>query len=124
MLQPITPTRRTHPHLLKFRQKLLRNQTLAELHINALLLSMRVKYTKQQVFFCTKTECSYIADFWLPHQRVVLECDGRWHFTKLGRSRDLLRDEEFALSHIRTVRLINGRALKLKREGLARLLRF
>ena len=49
----------------------------------------------------------YIADFYCPKLKLVVEVDGGQHFEKKGLSKDKKRDEYFALVNITVVRFSN-----------------
>ena len=54
----------------------------------------------------------YIADFFCPEFRVVLELDGAGHMTKLGVERDARRDEFMKRFGIRVMRIENRLVFK------------
>lgn len=49
----------------------------------------------------------YIADFYCPSERLVIELDGEQHFTAAGRKRDQKRDQYFHDKRIMVLRFEN-----------------
>jgi very-short-patch-repair endonuclease len=49
----------------------------------------------------------YIADFYCPSLKLVIEVDGGQHFEEKGLIKDKKRDDYFALVHITVVRFSN-----------------
>lgn len=84
----------------KFRNKLIKNQTNAELAFKALLKLANIKYEFQKIIFYNNS--FYIVDFYIPDKNVVIEIDGNHH--------DIVKDK------VRTENLL--------REGISRVHRF
>ena len=53
----------------------------------------------------------YIADFYCPSEKLVIELDGQHHFTLEGKSRDIERDMHLALMEKRVLRFENKEVL-------------
>ncbi len=53
----------------------------------------------------------YIADFYIPEQKLIIECDGE-HYHKLGNSRDRKRDAVLKKLGYKIIRF-RGREIKL-----------
>ena len=49
----------------------------------------------------------YIADFYCPSERLVIELDGQHHYTPEGKKRDLERDENLEELNIKVLRFKN-----------------
>lgn len=95
-----------------------RNPTLAEEYISELLYNCKLKFVTQQCFYNMLTGDCYIADFWLKKYKVVIECDGRQHYTHSGTRKDKIRDERFMKAGIRTIRLPNWAVFSLNKTKL------
>ncbi len=59
---------------------------------------------------------SYIADFYCPQKRLVIELDGGQHYSDEGKSYDKLREEYMLSSGIDTIRFSNADVLKNTEE--------
>ncbi len=66
----------------------------------------------------------YIADFYCPALRLVVELDGGQHYSEEGSAYDRLRAEYMAAMGIRTVRFPNNEVLKNLTGVLAELERW
>jgi very-short-patch-repair endonuclease len=49
----------------------------------------------------------YIADFYCPEERLIIELDGRPHYTPDGRAKDKERDDHLELLNIKVIRFEN-----------------
>ena len=88
----------------KYARKLRRNQTPAEKHMWVLIF---MGFLPQRV-----TPIGYIADYWNPLSRVIVELDGGPHFTTEGAASDYQRDDRHRQHGIYTIRIHNQAALK------------
>ena len=78
-----------------------RNMTDAE----ALLWSkLRGKQIKCLQFYRQRIIGRYIADFYCPKSKLVIEIDGGQHYSKEGREKDLKRDEYMRKAGITVLR--------------------
>ena len=71
-------------------QSLRRNMTKEEKHLwYDFLKQLSVTVKRQKVFG------SYIADFYVPKAKIIIELDGSQHYTEKGEASDKKRDEFF-----------------------------
>jgi len=102
---------RVKPMVARERQwKLLANMTPAEKQMEQWLNESGHKFKSQEIF--TMDGFYYIADFWLPKCRVVLELDGSHHFMDWGQEQyDIRRDKrisEHNRGNIEVIRIPNA----------------
>jgi len=89
----------------KIRQRLRRNLTLAEeIFWNQVSKSkfMNLKFRRQHGIG------KYIADFYCPTKKLIIEIDGNSHFTKQGQLRDAERSRYIASLGYRIIRYNNN----------------
>ena len=91
------------------RRELRKNLTEAE---RALWEKLRGKRLEGLKFFRQYGIGSYIADFYCPQRRLVIEVDGGQHFSKEGKNYDTQREEYMSSLGIRTLRFSNLDTLK------------
>lgn len=65
----------------------------------------------------------YIADFYFPYSRVVVEADGRQHYTDKGMKHDRERAEYMERLGIKTVRFTNEEIIESTEEVISRIVR-
>jgi very-short-patch-repair endonuclease len=53
----------------------------------------------------------YVADFYCPSERLIIELDGQHHFTPDGRTKDLERDKHLEMKNIKVIRFENREIL-------------
>lgn len=73
----------------KFRKDLVKHQTPSEKTFKALLKSLKIEYDFQHIIYGGNS--FYIADFYLPQYKVVIEIDGGYHDTKVQQEKDKIR---------------------------------
>lgn len=54
---------------------------------------------------------NYIADFYCPSEKLIIELDGQYHYTPDGMSKDLDRDNHLAMMNINVIRFENMEVL-------------
>jgi very-short-patch-repair endonuclease len=113
MLRPITPTNAAHPYLKRFRKRMRRAPSSGEAALAKVLGRLKVggrrlQYARQQVFHDADTRTSYIVDFWLRADGIVVEVDGSQHFDREAVEQDARRDAAFAGAGIETLRITYG----------------
>ena len=54
----------------------------------------------------------YIADFYCPSEKLIIELDGQHHYTIEGREKDLERDTHLALLQLKVLRFENREVLE------------
>ena len=91
------------------RRELRKNLTEAE---KALWKNLRGKRLEGLKFFRQYGIGAYIADFYCPQQRLVIEVDGGQHFSEEGKNYDAQREEYMSSLGIRTLRFSNLDILK------------
>jgi len=70
------------------------------------LRELKLPFTVQKLFFYGET--FYIADLYIPHHKVILEIDGKQHYTISGITYDTIRTENlYELGVNRVVRIKN-----------------
>jgi very-short-patch-repair endonuclease len=72
---------------------------------------LRGKQLRQIQFYRQRPLGPFIADFWAPAIRLVIEVDGGQHFEESGRQYDARRDAWFRRQGIRVVRYDNRQVL-------------
>jgi very-short-patch-repair endonuclease len=63
-------------------------------------------------FYRQKIISNYIADFYCPKARLVIEIDGGQHFSAEGKEKDRLRDESMARGGITVLRFSDVEVLE------------
>jgi len=90
---------------LRNKEILQKKATPAELSVCRWLDELGLRYIFQRIFlFKTKNKC-YVADFYIPYYRYVIEIDGRHHFNESQALKDFQR----------TLDLLSRRKLKVFR---------
>lgn len=89
-------------HLSDFRQKNIDRKDPSELKMKTILDEMGVEYEFQKVLYVGGN--FYIADFFLPQHGIVIEVDGKIHYSMEQLMKDRLRDSSFAKRGILTIR--------------------
>jgi very-short-patch-repair endonuclease len=104
--------------LAEKKQDLIKNQTPSEVKIKALLKSLNITYEFQKIFMDGVN--GYIPDFYLPYYNLVVEVDGKHHYTAKGEKADTKRTKELIkYSKIKGVlRLPNNKVKTLTPEEL------
>ncbi len=83
-------------------QSLRRNMTKEEKHLwYDYLKQLSVTVKRQKVFG------SYIADFYVPKAKIIIELDGSQHYTEKGEASDKKRDEFFRENGFTVLRYTN-----------------
>ena len=77
-------------YLKKYRKKLRNHGTSAEA---TLWNHLKGKQLKGRKFRRQHSVGNYILDFYCYPERIAIELDGAYHFTKAGREKDRIRDE-------------------------------
>ncbi len=91
------------------RKTLRRTQTDAE---RKLWSRLRNKQFYGYKFYRQYGVGKYIADFYCPKLKLIVEADGGQHYEEKGELKDRKRDEYFALMHITVERFSNSDILK------------
>ncbi len=65
----------------------------------------------------------YIADFYLPSFRIVVEADGRQHYTEKGLNHDRERGEYLEEMGIRTIRFSNREIIESTKEVILKIVK-
>jgi len=91
------------------RRELRKNMTEAE---KALWKKLRRKRLEGLKFFRQYGIGAYIADFYCPQRKLVIEVDGGQHFSEEGRGYDAQRERYMSSLGIRTLRFSNLDILK------------
>ena len=92
-----------NPNLTPYAQELRRNMTREERHLwYDFLKSYSVPFKRQKVIG------SYIADFYCPAARLVIELDGSQHYESEGLASDAVRTAEMEELGIRVLRIPNN----------------
>ncbi len=79
--------------LREFARELRHNQTEAE---TFLWLKLRKRQLKNCQFYRQRIICNYIADFYCPEAKLVIEIDGSQHYSEPGMTKDATRDRHLA----------------------------
>jgi len=90
-------------------RNLRRNCTDAEL---LLWSKIRSKQLKGQQFYQQKTIGRYIADFYCPKSKLVIEVDGGQHYSEEGKQKDIKRDEYMMSAGITVIRFSDREVLE------------
>lgn len=112
-----------------FRKQLVKKCTVAELAFktniaNVVSEEARTPYITQRVFHITD-EIAFIADFYFKKFKVAVEIDGRKHYYKNEKDRDIWRDgllHTYAGIHV--IRFSNKAVLERRNEVFNNLVRF
>lgn len=99
----------------KARQRLNDRQTPAERALSTALKAVSEPFTPQCRVTTNEADAGfYVVDFYLPRRKLLVELDGRLHFTERGRWRDRLRTEAIrrAKPHLTLVRFANRDVLE------------
>ena len=87
--------------LKKFARELRQNLTEAE---TFLWLRLRKRQLKNYRFYRQRIICNYIADFYCPDAKLVIEIDGGQHYSQSGMAKDAQRDRHLAELGLMVVR--------------------
>lgn len=106
--------------LKQLSRNLRRNMTDAE---KLLWSKIRDKQLKGVQFYRQKIIGNYIADFYCPKTRLVIEINGGQHYSAEGEEKDRLRDEYMARTGIRVLRFSDREVLENLESVLEKLWR-
>lgn len=95
---------RSRKEVKRYARKLRRHQTLAERRMWPLIF---IGFLPQRV-----TPIGYVADYWNPLSRVIVELDGGPHFTTEGRASDYQRDDRHRAVGVYTIRVHNTTVMR------------
>jgi len=95
--------------LKRYARELRKNMTDAEIR---LWTRVRRKQLKGLQFYRQKNFGDYIADFYCPAARVIVEIDGGQHFSEQGIRKDELRDKYFTRLGFKVLRFTDTEVLK------------
>ncbi len=104
----MTTTLHSITYLKETRAHLRRNMTEAELVLWEVLKGKKLcgrKFRRQHSIGY------YIADFYCPSEKMVIELDGQHHYTPEGIEKDLERDKHLELMNIKVLRFENAEVL-------------
>ena len=88
-------------NLKQFSRELRKNMTDAE---NVLWSRIRAKQIKSCQFYRQKIIGNYIADFYSPKAKLVIELDGGQHYNSDGKEKDAQRDAYIARIGLKVLR--------------------
>lgn len=97
------------PYLKDTRKYLRKNMTEAELVLWEILQDKKLcgrKFRRQHSIG------NYIADFYCPSEKLIVELDGEHHFTEEGIAKDFERDQHLKLMNIQVLRFENKDVLQ------------
>ena len=63
----------------------------------------------------------YIADFYCPSEKLIIELDGQHHYTLEGKEKDIERDTHLALLQLKVLRFENKEVLENLNEVLKKI---
>ena len=86
-----------------------RNMTDAE---SVLWSKIRGKQLKGLQFYRQKIIGNYIADFYCPKSKLVIEVDGGQHYSNEGKEKDTIRDEYMKEAGLTVIRFSDREVLK------------
>jgi len=92
-------------NLKKFARELRSNQTKAE---TFLWFKLRKRQLKNYQFYRQRIISNYIADFYCPDAKLVIEIDGGQHYSEPGMTKDTLRDQHLSDLGLRIMRISAG----------------
>ena len=96
-------------NLKLFSRNLRNNMTQAE---RKLWSRIRKKQINNYQFYRQKPIGNYIADFYCPKLKLVIEVDGSQHYTEEGINKDKIREELMDKLGIKTLRFSNNEVLE------------
>ena len=106
----------------KYRRELQAKKTPSELHVEALLGELNIRFQDQKVMFAG--DMLLLADIYLPKPyKLVIEIDGEYHNTQKQQWRDKYKDEYYRSRGFGVMRITNQKALKLDALGLLSLIK-
>lgn len=103
-------------HLILRQKQLALRATPHEVRMSRLLEDMAERYHFQRGFIAGGV--MYIADFYLPERRLVIEVDGYSHETVAGRMRDAARDSYFKSRALRVLHIKNEEVQGISKSKL------
>ena len=106
------------PYLKENRKYLRENMTEAELVLWSVLKDKKLEGRK---FRRQHSIGHYIADFYCSSEKLIIELDGKYHFTKEGRKKDKERDEHLTQLNKRVLRFENKEVLNNLTEVLKKI---
>ena len=95
-------------YLKDTRNHLRKNLTGAELVLWEVLKDKKLCGRK---FRCQHSIGYYIADFYCPSEKLIIELDGQHHFTPEGVEKDIERDNHLEMMNIKVIRFENKEVL-------------
>ena len=63
----------------------------------------------------------YIADFFIPRSKTIIEIDGYYHYTKIGKKRDVLRDAFLKKHGYRVIHIPNKDVLTFDIDSICKI---
>ncbi len=73
---------------------------------------IRRKQIKEAQFYRQKPVGNYVADFYCPKAKLIIELDGSQHYEKEGIKKDIIRDKYFESLGLKVLRFTNLDILK------------
>lgn len=108
---------------IKYASRLVSTETNAEAFLKALLLKADITFEDQKIVL--GNHVFYIADFYLPDYHLIIELDGKHHYTPEGIIKDSNRDSILReLGFDRILRMPNSQVFTLDKESLYKLISF
>ncbi len=102
---------------IKYASRLVSTETNAEAFLKALLLKADITFEDQKIVL--GNHVFYIADFYLPDYHLIIELDGKHHYTPEGIIKDSNRDSILReLGFDRILRIPNNEAFNLTETTL------
>jgi very-short-patch-repair endonuclease len=106
------------PRLKRLRQMLRARETEAE---KVLWTRLRARKLFGLKFYRQYSIGSYVADFYCPEKRLVIELDGGVHNNRVNRINDQVRTEALESVEIRVIRFRNSQVIEEPDTVIARL---
>jgi len=98
------------------RNELIQKQTETEKFFKARLKACEIEYEFQKIIYTSTS--FYVADFYIPNKRLVVELDGGYHLTTEQKVKDKFRTKELNTLGYKVIRLTNERSLQLSEAKL------
>ncbi|MBU0486357.1 MAG: endonuclease domain-containing protein [Bacteroidetes bacterium] len=106
------------PHLRTIRRELRSNMTPAE---RVLWNVLKEKGLKGRKFRRQHSIGNYVADFYCPSEKLVVELDGQHHYIPEGIENDKIRDQDITVLGIQVLRFENKEVLESLTEVLKKI---
>lgn len=108
----------TQQRAQSYKKQNIKKQTKSETKMQLILKKFNFQVEPQKIFYCEK-ENFYLADFYLPKLKIVIEVDGKYHNKEEQKIKDAYKDHFYTKKKkLKLIRITNEKLSKTSDEQL------